>query len=71
MDFRDFLPRWPNSIRIDYQVEDRETGQLQTIEAAVPFQPELLPQQGARRQRLARWMRPSPPHDDLRPASGV
>ncbi len=39
-----------------YRLEDRQTGQLRTIEVAVPFQPELLPQQGARRQRLARWI---------------
>jgi hypothetical protein len=39
-----------------YQVEDLETGQLKTVAPQVPFLPELLPQQGSRRQRLARWI---------------
>lgn len=39
-----------------YQVENRVTGKLETIEPRVPYQPELLEQSGALRRRLAGWV---------------
>src|SRR5262249_516091 len=39
----------------EFDVENRKTGKLEHIEPAVPFFPELLPDQGTRRERLARW----------------
>ena len=40
----------------DYVVEDRKTQAQRTVEPRVPFAPELLPDQGTRRQRLAGWV---------------
>jgi hypothetical protein len=40
----------------DYEIDDRQTGERKIIEPAVPFEPELLPQLGTRRQRLAAWV---------------
>jgi hypothetical protein len=40
----------------EYQYEDRKTGKKVAIEPDVPFQPELLPAQGRRRERLAAWV---------------
>jgi hypothetical protein len=40
----------------EYQVENRKTGEMETIAPAVPFQPELLPEHGTRRERLAAWV---------------
>ncbi len=40
----------------DYVVEDRKTQAKRTVEPRVPFAPELLPDQGTRRQRLAGWV---------------
>ncbi len=40
----------------EYQLENRKTGVLETIAASVPFLPELLPDEGTRRQRLAAWV---------------
>ncbi len=39
-----------------FQVENRLTGELETIAPAVPFQAELLPEQGTLRERLAAWV---------------
>jgi hypothetical protein len=44
-----------------FQVEDRVTGKLKTIEPRVPFQSELLPAQGSDRVRLAAWV--TDPHN--------
>ena len=44
-----------------FQVEDRVTGKLLTIEPRVPFQSELLPDQGSDRVRLAAWV--TDPHN--------
>ena len=40
----------------DYRAEDRKTGERRTVEPAVPFAPELLPEDGTRRRRLAAWV---------------
>ncbi len=40
----------------DYTVENRKTGVQETIEPDVPFLQELLPAEGTRRDRLARWL---------------
>lgn len=40
----------------DFEVENRKTGKTEIIAPAVPFRPELLPEDGNRRQRLARWV---------------
>jgi hypothetical protein len=40
----------------EYQVEDRKTKVQRTIDPHVPFAPELLPDQGSRRWRLACWV---------------
>jgi hypothetical protein len=40
----------------EYQFENRKSGQRETIAPAVPFLPELLPQEGTRRERLAHWL---------------
>jgi hypothetical protein len=45
----------------DYTVENRKTGKPETIEPDVPFLKELLPADGTRRQRLARWV--TDPHN--------
>lgn len=40
----------------EFQAANRKTGQVGTIAPRVPFLPELLPGQGSRRARLARWV---------------
>ena len=40
----------------EYIVEDRKTQEQKTVEPKVPFNPELLPEHGTRRQRLAGWV---------------
>ena len=40
----------------EYVVEDRKTQAKKTVEPRVPFAPELLPDQGTRRQQLAAWV---------------
>jgi hypothetical protein len=40
----------------EYEVDDRTTGERKTVAAEVPFQPELVPANGTRRQQLARWV---------------
>ncbi len=40
----------------EYVVQDRKTQAERTVEARVPFAPELLPDQGTRRQQLAAWV---------------
>lgn len=40
----------------DYRMEDKKTGEKVVVEPAVPFAPELLPEEGTRRQRLAAWL---------------
>ena len=40
----------------DYVVEDRKTQVQRTVEPRVPFNPELLPEGGTRRQQLAGWV---------------
>jgi Protein of unknown function (DUF1553)/Protein of unknown function (DUF1549) len=40
----------------EYQVEDRKTQEKKTVAPHVPFNPELLPDQGTRRQQLANWV---------------
>lgn len=40
----------------DYKPNNRKTGKPNTIEPRVPFLPELLPREGTRRSRLARWL---------------
>jgi len=47
----------------DYQVENRSTGNLETIPCGVPFAHDLLGDQGSPRQRLAAWVT----HRDNRP----
>jgi hypothetical protein len=39
-----------------FEIENRLTGQPETIAPRVPFQPELLPAEGTARQRLATWI---------------
>jgi hypothetical protein len=40
----------------EYTVEERKTGTRRAVEPGVPFLKELLPSDGTRRQRLARWV---------------
>jgi hypothetical protein len=40
----------------DYQVENRSTGEMETIPCGVPFARELLGDQGSPRHRLAAWV---------------
>jgi hypothetical protein len=40
----------------EYHFEDRVKGGTQEIAPAVPFSPELLPNEGTRRERLAAWV---------------
>jgi hypothetical protein len=40
----------------EYQIEDRKAGTTRTVAPRVPFSPELLPEQGKRRWRLACWV---------------
>ena len=44
-----------------FQIEDRVSGKMLTIEPRVPFQSELLPAKGSDRQRLAAWV--TDPHN--------
>lgn len=39
----------------EYTLEDRKTGAIDTIAPVVPFQAELLPADGTRREKLAAW----------------
>lgn len=39
----------------EYTLENRKSGDVETIAPRVPFQPELLPADGPRRQQLAAW----------------
>ncbi|HUY92144.1 MAG TPA: DUF1549 domain-containing protein [Pirellulales bacterium] len=39
----------------EYQIENRVTGKLETIEPRVPYQSDLLPHSGALRKQLADW----------------
>lgn len=51
--------RSPTGIRDragEFEAENRRTGKRETIAPAVPFQAELLPDHGTRRQRLAAWV---------------
>src|SRR5262249_23929954 len=40
----------------EYEVEERKTGEHKVVSPHVPFQAELLPVEGNRRQRLAAWV---------------
>ncbi len=40
----------------ELELENRKSGALETIAPRVPFQPELLPGDGSRRQQLAAWV---------------
>ena len=40
----------------EYEPIDRKTGKPVIVAPSVPFMPELLPREGNRRQRLARWV---------------
>jgi hypothetical protein len=40
----------------EFEAEDRHTKAQKVIEPKVPFQPELLPDRGTRRERLAAWV---------------
>jgi hypothetical protein len=40
----------------EYEMEDRRTGGRQKVDPAVPFLPELLPEEGTCRERLAAWV---------------
>ena len=40
----------------EYSLEDRKTGKLNTVAAAVPLRSDLLPETGTRRERLAAWL---------------
>src|SRR5580704_15009434 len=40
----------------EFEVENRKTRKMETIAPAVLFHPELLPENGSRRERLARWV---------------
>ncbi len=40
----------------EYEVEDRVTGEKKTIAPCVPFQGDLVPATGTRRERLAAWV---------------
>ncbi len=40
----------------EYEAEDRKTREVKTVVPRVPFAPELLPEQGSRRHRLACWV---------------
>jgi hypothetical protein len=45
----------------EYSVEERKTGSRHAVEPDVPFLKELLPADGTRRERLARWV--TDPHN--------
>ncbi len=40
----------------EYQIEDRVTGRTRQVVPKVPFEPQLIPQEGTLRQRLAGWV---------------
>ncbi len=40
----------------EYEVKDRKTQEMRSVAPCVPFAVELLPHDGSRRQRLARWV---------------
>ena len=40
----------------DYQIENRQTGEMEVVACDVPLAKELLPAEGTSRQRLARWL---------------
>jgi Protein of unknown function (DUF1553)/Protein of unknown function (DUF1549) len=40
----------------EYEIEDRKTRTMKVVEPHVPFAPELLPDKGSRRHRLAAWV---------------
>jgi hypothetical protein len=40
----------------EYEAEDRKTGEKKVVAPRVPFAPELLPERGSRRWRLACWV---------------
>jgi len=40
----------------EYRIEDRKTREMRVVEPEVPFSPELVPEQGTRRQKLAAWV---------------
>ncbi|HZZ77557.1 MAG TPA: DUF1549 domain-containing protein [Gemmataceae bacterium] len=40
----------------ELRLENRKTGEMQTIEPRVPFRPDLVPAEGTRRQQLATWI---------------
>jgi hypothetical protein len=40
----------------EYEAEDRYTKKKKVIEAKVPFAPELVPEKGSRREKLAGWL---------------
>jgi hypothetical protein len=40
----------------EYEVEDRKTGTTKAVEPHVPFAPDLVPDEGGRRERLAAWV---------------
>ena len=40
----------------EYEVEDKKTKLMRAVPPRVPFAPELLPEQGTRRKRLAAWV---------------
>jgi hypothetical protein len=43
-------------VRGEYRVENRRTGEMELIECAVPYQAQLLPDDGSARRRLAAWV---------------
>src|SRR5262249_25420482 len=55
--------------KLHYEMEDRKTGEHARVEPAVPFFPELLPPNGALRQRRATWV--TPPQNPSSPRATV
>jgi len=45
-----------NKQTVEFEVEDRSTLEKRVVSPRVPFHPEWLPEQGSRRQQLARWI---------------
>ncbi|MGQ0634436.1 MAG: DUF1549 domain-containing protein [Planctomycetaceae bacterium] len=41
---------------VEFMVEDRKTTQERVVPPSVPFQPDWLPDEGSRRERLAQWV---------------
>jgi len=50
------LVGWQDFPDREFQVENRKTKELETIAPSVPFNPEWLPQDGTRREKLAAWI---------------